>query len=872
MIIESGKNKIMSRKQKSFSMAEMLIALLAVSIIVSATIPTFTRKASTNEQVFRFIGSGGGNGGYACPGDSCSIVIGHNRVPDFGTSPTQYYNTVYGNNISITPSNNNLDLVKNYKGGRLVNHIDSKASGDSDNSHLIFYNKNTEADTDNVRTVGRMYFDETNLGVGINTLSFVNPGPPPNAETDYGRRNTAFGQLALFSFADSTTNKPTITNDFRNYKDSDKYNGTDNTGVGYNALTASTNTTFVDLSPSKNYNNDSFRTPFGIQQSSGNTGVGSFALTLNNIGSYNTAIGRGAMHAQTNSRTDINGRHSNLNTAVGFNAMRGNEVDRTDGTYDTIFNNTIINNILTGQSGYDIHSVFGTGSANVAVGAFALPVSRYATANIAIGPMALYRYTGGTSSCVTSAGDSSACNEFGNIAIGANALARLTQGNSNVVIGLDAARRLTSTNSSSNVIIGRDAFLGSADNSNTVEKNVIIGAKIPDNGYAVSSNVFLGYQSANGVSADTSNSIVIGANATNSSSTVSGSNNFILGTDGHRLFEGTIPTVDFKDITKSTSSSGNKLLVNAHRTSFDNIYIGTYDGTNYLANDSNTHGEAHIGNRLIVGSYGVTKGYASNVPIDIAVEYDTSNNPAPYVRIGSTNQYGAMIYANKSTEGDDAVISVGQIKTSSSDIGTTSNFYITGNGTLFAKNIAFPINNINTSLLDSNNKIKTSFLPNFSTRSFCTSVSGGVTSSAYCSGTDDGVTGWQTSDARLKNILSESTAGLKEINALEVKNFTFKKDEKKTPHVGVIAQSLQKIFPNAVTKDDEGYLMIRTEDIFYAMVNSIKELYRDFQDLTAKITGLDKRLSELEKQNQQLTEQNKAFEARLKKLEAKTAN
>ena len=127
------------------------------------------------------------------------------------------------------------------------------------------------------------------------------------------------------------------------------------------------------------------------------------------------------------------------------------------------------------------------------------------------------------------------------------------------------------------------------------------------------------------------------------------------------------------------------------------------------------------------------------------------------------------------------------------------------------------------------------------------------------------------SDIRLKNVTGDSTAGLKEINALEVKNFTYKEDKEKTPHVGVIAQQLQKIFPNSVSKDDKGYLRIKTEEIFYAMVNSIKELCKQIQDLTAKVTGLDKRITELEKQNKLLAEQNKAFEKRLQKLEKQSA-
>ena len=126
------------------------------------------------------------------------------------------------------------------------------------------------------------------------------------------------------------------------------------------------------------------------------------------------------------------------------------------------------------------------------------------------------------------------------------------------------------------------------------------------------------------------------------------------------------------------------------------------------------------------------------------------------------------------------------------------------------------------------------------------------------------------SDIRLKENISDNNAGLKEINELKVKNYTYKDDKEKISHVGVIAQDLQKVFPNSVTEDkNTGFLKIRKEEIFYAMVNSIKELFSQLQELTAKITGLDKRITELEKENQMLKKQNEDFEKRLSKLESK---
>lgn len=80
------------------------------------------------------------------------------------------------------------------------------------------------------------------------------------------------------------------------------------------------------------------------------------------------------------------------------------------------------------------------------------------------------------------------------------------------------------------------------------------------------------------------------------------------------------------------------------------------------------------------------------------------------------------------------------------------------------------------------------------------------------------------SDRRLKNIGENYTASLSELEKLSFYHYTYKNDKNNTPQVGVIAQDLQKVFPNAVTKGDDGYLRIRWDEMFYAALNSIKEL------------------------------------------------
>ena len=133
-----------------------------------------------------------------------------------------------------------------------------------------------------------------------------------------------------------------------------------------------------------------------------------------------------------------------------------------------------------------------------------------------------------------------------------------------------------------------------------------------------------------------------------------------------------------------------------------------------------------------------------------------------------------------------------------------------------------------------------------------------------------------TSDRRLKNVGEKYTAGLDELKKLEFFHYTFKKDENKTPMVGVMAQDLQKVFPDAVTKGDDGYLRIRLEDMFYAVINAVKELDSKIAQIVENVNNINSKIEEQQKvidaqQNRidELEKQNADFEKRLAKLEKK---
>ena len=124
------------------------------------------------------------------------------------------------------------------------------------------------------------------------------------------------------------------------------------------------------------------------------------------------------------------------------------------------------------------------------------------------------------------------------------------------------------------------------------------------------------------------------------------------------------------------------------------------------------------------------------------------------------------------------------------------------------------------------------------------------------------------SDRRLKNIGERFNGGLKDLKALNVYNFTFKNDKNKLPQVGVIAQELRKVFPNAVFQDNNGYLKIRWDEMFYATINAIKELDKKIVALAKRTIKVETQITQLEKENVELKSQVESLTARVNKLKA----
>jgi hypothetical protein len=108
---------------------------------------------------------------------------------------------------------------------------------------------------------------------------------------------------------------------------------------------------------------------------------------------------------------------------------------------------------------------------------------------------------------------------------------------------------------------------------------------------------------------------------------------------------------------------------------------------------------------------------------------------------------------------------------------------------------------------------------------------------------------WATfSDFRLKDVHGNYERGLNDILRLQPVLFNYKKDNalslpSETEYAGFIAQDVQKAFPESVTQNKNGYLEFDMSGVNVAVINAIKELKAENEQLKARIAEIEKQLS-----------------------------
>ena len=99
-----------------------------------------------------------------------------------------------------------------------------------------------------------------------------------------------------------------------------------------------------------------------------------------------------------------------------------------------------------------------------------------------------------------------------------------------------------------------------------------------------------------------------------------------------------------------------------------------------------------------------------------------------------------------------------------------------------------------------------------------------------------------TSDERLKDNITPISEPLYKLS--KVGGYTFDWNDKQDTYeghdVGVIAQEIQEVLPEVVTERDNGYLAVKYEKIVPLLIESIKELKQEIDDIKQKCDCLNK--------------------------------
>lgn len=112
---------------------------------------------------------------------------------------------------------------------------------------------------------------------------------------------------------------------------------------------------------------------------------------------------------------------------------------------------------------------------------------------------------------------------------------------------------------------------------------------------------------------------------------------------------------------------------------------------------------------------------------------------------------------------------------------------------------------------------------------YITNYSGGV----YLT---QGATSWTAnSDIRLKNINGHIENAVEKLSTLQTINFSYKDDKTNKQNLGLIAQEVEKIFPELIDKNGDGMLGVRYTELVPVLIKAIQEQQKEINELKLKI-------------------------------------
>jgi hypothetical protein len=397
-----------------------------------------------------------------------------------------------------------------------------------------------------------------------------------------------------------------------------------------------------------------------------------------------------------------------------------------------------------------------------------------------------------------------------NTALGGDALVANTTGANNTAIGNEALK--TNTTADNNTAVGYQAGYTNA----TGTDNVYVGYQA---GYSGTGN----YNTAIGdtalKTATTDGSCAVGLSALRNTTTGVG-NTAVGGLDA----------ATYGAMTVNTTGSYNTALGSAalgkNTTASNNTAVGYQAGYSITTGAQNTLVGKEAGRGITTGSYNAFFGVG-----------DSSNQGAGY--LVTTGAYNTIIGGYSGNQGG-------------LDIRTSNNNIVLSDG---AGNVPLVCVGVDNAVWRLNGKAAGNYA---GILQFC--VDHSLKSEIYHNDNDDrlyiqndtggvylasGGTSWTSnSDERLKNITGEIQNGIDKVCSLRAAEFTWKSDESAKPQVGLIAQDVLAVLPEAVQIPQEGstnrdgspaMMGISYTETIPLLVAAIKELKAEVDSLKAQL-------------------------------------
>ncbi len=697
----------------------------------------------------------------------------------------------------------------------------------------------SQAGTNNISGVQNVFLGyssgssnrQASLNTAVGNLSLS------NHEGTGSSQNTAIGYFALADDSVGVHNTGVGAFSLQN-----NYTGFRNTGVGSNTGRFQTGefnffggafAGYGDRGPFTNYAADSgsYNTALGsgamysLANANYNTAVGYYALFSDSSGGYNTAVG---VHASTLVDT------ASYTTAIGYRSMYFN--NRSGNTAIGAFSGT------QNSNGASIPQY---GIENTIVGYAAMYGNAWGSKNAVLGYQAMGMVNPSINGFITAApsrnvaiGDSSLYNNRGDDNIGIGYQAAVNQNNfasQNIVIGSKAL--FSNLTGSGKVAIGYEALYSDTLSTNFLELNTGVGyqairnSRFSEFNTAVGSYALLnagstgtpttpqfngGYNTAMGVS-----SLI---------STTTGFSNTAMGAysaSGNTTGIGNVSIGTFaNNIGNPNTSVSIGWFAGSNNSGTGNTFIGSISGDNNTTGGLNTTlgaGANVIGanltnataiganamvaqsNSLVLGSSGTNVGIGINAPntklhIDGGTDANVAIATSGYLLMGDATAANLVMDDNEILARNN---------------GAAATLYLQYQ----SGNVVIGANTAGSHKLSVNGDA---------------AKAGGGTWAAY-------------SDSRLKKNVTPYSDGLSSLLKINPVRFNYNEvtgyDTQKT-YIGVIAQELQQVSPYMVSdltikaKDGTPYLQVDNSAMIYMLINSVKEQQTQMTETKKEIETL----------------------------------